>query len=199
MWIGGSWDIPYFEGQEPDFEWSEFQVPTPEGGTKAVTFHLDAGMGINAATEHPDEAATVIEWLASDEAAGIMAAELPGFFPVQEEPPAIDDPHAANFLSWNADSETRRALQLAGAQRRLARRLHVDPGRHGGRRQRDDDAGGGCGGPARRASPSGTSPSKGARPDAQLHHATGEEGEPLVAVPRSPRSCSTSGSWRSRC
>jgi raffinose/stachyose/melibiose transport system substrate-binding protein len=106
MWIGGSWDIPYFEGQEPDFEWSEFQVPTPEGGTKAVTFHLDAGMGINAATEHPDEAATVIEWLASDEAAGIMAAELPGFFPVQDEPPAIDDPHAANFLSWNADSET---------------------------------------------------------------------------------------------
>ncbi len=51
MWIGGSWDIPYFEGQEPAFEWSEFQVPTPEGGTKAVTFHLDAGIGINAATE----------------------------------------------------------------------------------------------------------------------------------------------------
>ena len=48
----------------------------------------------------------MIEWLASDEAAGIMAAELPGFFPVQDAPPAIDDPHAANFLSWNADSET---------------------------------------------------------------------------------------------
>ena len=34
-----------------------------------------------------------------------MAAELPGFFPVQDEPPVIDDPHAANFISWNADSE----------------------------------------------------------------------------------------------
>lgn len=105
MWIGGSWDIPYFEGQEPTFEWSEFQVPTPDGGTKAVSFHLDAGIGINAETEHKDAARTAIEWLASPEAAGIMAAELPGFFPVQDDPPAIENPHAAEFLSWNADSE----------------------------------------------------------------------------------------------
>ena len=59
MWIGGSWDIPYFEGESPDFEWSEFQVPTPEGGTKAVTFHLDAGIGMNAASEHVDAGKTV--------------------------------------------------------------------------------------------------------------------------------------------
>jgi raffinose/stachyose/melibiose transport system substrate-binding protein len=105
MWIGGSWDIPYFETEEPPFEWSEFQVPTPEGGVKAVAFHLDAGIGINAASEHKDAAKTVIEWLASDEAAAMMAAELPGFFPIQKNPPTIADPHAAEFLSWNADSE----------------------------------------------------------------------------------------------
>ena len=105
MWIGGSWDIPYFEGEEPAFEWNVFQVPTPDGGTKAVSFHLDAGIGINAASDNKEAARTVIEWLATDEAAGIMAAELPGFFPVQEEPPAVDDPVAAEFLSWNADSD----------------------------------------------------------------------------------------------
>ena len=92
MWIGGSWDIPYYEGEEPAFEWNVFQVPTPDGGTKAVSFHLDAGIGINAASDNKEAARTVIEWLATDEAAGIMAAELPGFFPVQEEPPAVDDP-----------------------------------------------------------------------------------------------------------
>ncbi len=34
-----------------------------------------------------------------------MAAELPGFFPVQEEPPAIENPTPPNFISWNADSD----------------------------------------------------------------------------------------------
>jgi raffinose/stachyose/melibiose transport system substrate-binding protein len=105
MWIGGSWDIPFFEGEEPTFDWGEFQVPTPDGGVKAVAFHLDAGIGINAASEHKDAAKTVIEWLATDEAAAMMAAELPGFFPIQTKPPVIEDPHAAEFLSWNADSE----------------------------------------------------------------------------------------------
>jgi raffinose/stachyose/melibiose transport system substrate-binding protein len=105
MWIGGSWDIPFFEGEEPPFEWGEFQVPTPEGGVKAVTFHLDAGIGINAASEHKDAAKTVIEWLATDKAAAMMAAELPGFFPIQKKPPTVADPHAAKFLSWNEDSE----------------------------------------------------------------------------------------------
>jgi raffinose/stachyose/melibiose transport system substrate-binding protein len=105
MWIGGSWDIPYFEGEAPSFDWSEFQVPTPTGGVKAVAFHLDAGIGINAASPHKDAAKTLIEWLESDEAAGMMASELPGFFPVQKDPPQIADPHAADFLSWNADSD----------------------------------------------------------------------------------------------
>ncbi|RPJ20553.1 MAG: extracellular solute-binding protein, partial [Planctomycetaceae bacterium] len=49
MWLGGSWDIPLFESEAPDFEWSVFAVPAPEGQEEEyVTFHLDAGMGINA-------------------------------------------------------------------------------------------------------------------------------------------------------
>ena len=68
MWLGGSWDIPVFEAEAPDFEWSVFAVPAPEGQEEEyVTFHLDAGMGMNAATEHPEEARLFLEWMTTPE------------------------------------------------------------------------------------------------------------------------------------
>ena len=31
MWFGGSCDFPFFEAQHPDFKWSVFAIPAPEG------------------------------------------------------------------------------------------------------------------------------------------------------------------------
>ncbi len=36
MWLGGSWDIPVFESEAPDFEWSVFAIPGPAGQEEAV-------------------------------------------------------------------------------------------------------------------------------------------------------------------
>lgn len=102
MWLGGSWDIPFFESEAPDFEWGVFPVPAPEGQEEEyVTFHLDAGMGMNAATEHPEEARLFLEWMATPEFATLLGNQLPGFFPLSNEVPTLENPHAAEFLAMN--------------------------------------------------------------------------------------------------
>ncbi len=102
MWLGGSWDIPFFESEAPDFEWSVFAVPAPEGQEEEyVTFHLDAGMGINAATEHPEEARLFLEWMTTADFASLLGNQLPGFFPMRMEAPVLENQHADTFLKLN--------------------------------------------------------------------------------------------------
>jgi raffinose/stachyose/melibiose transport system substrate-binding protein len=102
MWFGGSWDIPFFESEEPDFDWSVFAVPAPEGQEmEYVTFHLDAGMGMNAETEHPEEARMFLEWMTTPEFAAMLGNQLPGFFPLNQTAPALDNDHADAFLKLN--------------------------------------------------------------------------------------------------
>ncbi len=101
MWFGGSWDIPFFESEAPDFEWSIFPIPAPEGKDQHVTFHLDAGMGLNAASENQEAAKVFLDWLSGPQLAELLAAELPGFFPAHEEIPVVENEHAATFLGFN--------------------------------------------------------------------------------------------------
>jgi len=101
MWMGGSWDIPYFEGEMPDFDWSIFAMPAPEGEPGYVTFHMDAGMGLNAASEYKDEARLFLEWMTTAEFAKLMADNLPGFFPISSEPVTLENPYANTFLALN--------------------------------------------------------------------------------------------------
>ncbi len=102
MWLGGSWDIPVFESEAPDFEWGVFGVPAPEGqDQRFVTFHLDAGMGVNAASPNKEAAKTFLEWMTTPEFAKLLANQLPGFFPISNNPPAPDNAHAAEFLALN--------------------------------------------------------------------------------------------------
>ncbi len=101
MWLGGSWDIPFFETEAPDFEWGVFAVPAPEGQPGYITFHMDAGMGVNAASTHKEEAKLFLEWMTSEEFAKMFGDLMPGFFPVRDNPPALNDPHANEFLALN--------------------------------------------------------------------------------------------------
>jgi raffinose/stachyose/melibiose transport system substrate-binding protein len=102
MWFGGSWDIPFFESEAPEFAWSVFPIPAPAGqDQRYVTFHLDAGMGVNAASEHKEEAKLFLEWMTGEEFAAMMANEMPGFFPIRTEAPAVENPVANAFLAFN--------------------------------------------------------------------------------------------------
>lgn len=98
MWIGGSWDIPFFESEEPEFDWSIFPVPAAEGDPNYMEWERDAGVGINAASEHVEEAKVFLNWLTTKESAELLASELPGFFPMTTHDISVDNPHAQRFL-----------------------------------------------------------------------------------------------------
>jgi len=106
MWFGGSWDIPFFESQSPSFDWSVFAVPPPAGQPGYVTFHLDAGVGLNAASKHKEQVLEFLSWLTTPEAGSLLANELPGFFPMQNVLPQINNAHAQTFLDLNQGRDT---------------------------------------------------------------------------------------------
>lgn len=101
MWLGGSWDIPFFEETNPALNWSVFAPPPPKGQPAYITFHLDAGMGLNQASTHQAEAKLFLAWMATPEFGQIMGNELPGFFPMHQKPLALENEHANTFLGLN--------------------------------------------------------------------------------------------------
>jgi branched-chain amino acid transport system substrate-binding protein len=106
MWLGGSWDIAYFESKSPNFEWSIMPIPPPAGKPGIVTFHPDAGMGLNAASTHKEAARVFIEWLSSPEYAEAMSNELPGFFSMNKNIPTLQNKHANAFMEFNKIHDT---------------------------------------------------------------------------------------------
>lgn len=106
MWFGGSWDIPYFEAEKPAFQWSIMAVPPPKGQSPVLTFHLDAGMGLNAHSKHQAEAQTFLSWMTTPEFGYLLGNELPGFFPMHTQIPQLTNLHAQTLLNLNAGRGT---------------------------------------------------------------------------------------------
>ena len=106
MFFGGSWDIPFFEEQNPDFVWSVFSIPPPEGKKQYVTFHPDAGVGLNASSQYVKEGKLFLQWMATDEFAFLLVEQLPGFFPMHNNVSNIKNKHARLFLTFNDKYET---------------------------------------------------------------------------------------------
>ncbi|NMB00580.1 MAG: extracellular solute-binding protein [Firmicutes bacterium] len=105
MFFGGSWDVAFFVNSAPSFEWSIFATPAPEGRPTVVTFHPDAGIGLNSASPHKEVAYTFLKWLTTVEAAQILADEIPGFYPLNENPIIIESKHANDFYALSEGKE----------------------------------------------------------------------------------------------
>lgn len=101
MFLGGSWEIPFFEAENPAFAWSVFAPPPPAGQPGYLTFHLDAGLGLNAASRRKEQARKLLEWMCTPELAELLGNELPGFFPMHREAPVLANEHANAFLALN--------------------------------------------------------------------------------------------------
>ncbi len=106
MWFGGSWDIPFFEEQGTDFTWNIFAIPPPEGKKHHVTFHPDAGIGLNQASPYMKESKLFLQWLTTGEFASLMIEQLPGFYPMHKQVTAIENRYAKAFLDLNAQYPT---------------------------------------------------------------------------------------------
>jgi len=105
MFFGGSWDVAFFVASEPDFDWSVFATPAPEGRPQVVCFHPDAGLGLNAASPHKEAGLAFLKWVTSAEAAQILADEIPGFYPLNVNPIQIQSKHANDFYALSEGKE----------------------------------------------------------------------------------------------
>jgi raffinose/stachyose/melibiose transport system substrate-binding protein len=102
----GSWEIGFFRPQI-DFEMGAFLPPVPEGAdTCYISDHTDIAMGVNAASPNVEEAMTFLEWMTSAEFAELYTNQLPGFFTLSNHAIEVEDPLAAEFLSWRGQCET---------------------------------------------------------------------------------------------
>jgi len=102
----GSWEISVFNPQV-DFEMGAFPPPVQNAGdTCYISDHTDIGIGMNAATEHADEAREFLEWVGSTEFANLYGNALPGFFPLSNGEVTLEDPLAQEFISWRDQCES---------------------------------------------------------------------------------------------
>ena len=107
IYPAGSWEIGVFGPQIGGaFEMGAFPPPVPAEGDKCyISDHTDIGLGLNAATKHPEEARKFLEWVGSPEFAELYANALPGFFSLNSTPVEMQDPLAKEFVFWRQNCE----------------------------------------------------------------------------------------------
>ncbi len=99
MLFGGSWDVQTIS-KEATFNWDVFAIPAPFLNQTYIIFQPDIGIGINRASQHPEEAKFFLEWLMTKEAISTLTQKLPGFYPLQlAEVTAGSDPNDTKFLN----------------------------------------------------------------------------------------------------
>ncbi len=143
MLFGGSWDVEYFS-DKVKFDWSVFAPPAPAGKATYIIFQPDAGIGINKASPHKDEALLFLQWLMAE---GAKASEkyLPGRYPLINEAGASNGAalgHDADFadltvsypsdIRWlftEVDSQYPRASEIV--RQALHDMIHATPSSEG--------------------------------------------------------------------
>jgi raffinose/stachyose/melibiose transport system substrate-binding protein len=106
IYPAGSWDIGTFNPMV-DFEMGAFRPPTPEGqDTCYISDHVDIALGINSASPNQEAARTFLEWMTTQEFAELYTNQLPGFFTLSDHEINVEDPIAAEFLSWRGECES---------------------------------------------------------------------------------------------
>jgi raffinose/stachyose/melibiose transport system substrate-binding protein len=114
IYPAGSWDIALFRTQG-DFELGAFKPPVVNAGDDCyISDHVDIAMGMNTATEHPEEARTFLSWVASEEFGELYSNALPGFFTLGNFEVTLEDPTAQEFLDWRQEcgSTIRNSYQI---------------------------------------------------------------------------------------
>ncbi|MEE6272065.1 ABC transporter substrate-binding protein [Georgenia wangjunii] len=85
MFPGGSFELAFFQSENPDLELGVFQVPPAPGAAldEAVTpAYADGNWGMSAQSANPEAAEKLIQWLATEEYGQMMANDLKQFSPV---------------------------------------------------------------------------------------------------------------------
>lgn len=102
----GSWDTSYFNDQA-SFEFGAFKPPVAAAGDQChISDHTDMGIGINPASANPEAAKTFLNWVASADFADLFTNEVTGFFSLSTHPVEVNDPVAAEMISWRDECDS---------------------------------------------------------------------------------------------
>lgn len=85
MFPGGSFELAFFQSENPDLELGVFQVPPPEGSVldhPVSAAYADANWGLNAASEEQQAATELLNWMATEEFGSMVANDLKQFSPL---------------------------------------------------------------------------------------------------------------------
>lgn len=107
IYPAGSWDISTFEQMNPDLQMGAFKPPVPADATDCyISDHVDIAMGVNTASPNKEAAMTFLEWMTTEEFAGLYSNSLPGFFSLSDHPITLEDPIAQEFLDWRGECQS---------------------------------------------------------------------------------------------
>lgn len=107
MYPGGSFELAFFQDQNPDLDLGVFAVPPPPDAVvdQAMTpGWVDASWGVNADSPHQEEALELVEWMATPEFGQMVSDELKQLSPA--EGVTADDPVLREISELHADSPT---------------------------------------------------------------------------------------------
>lgn len=105
MFPGGSFELGFFQKQNPDLELGVFEVPPPQGSvlTEPVTpGYADGSFGVSSKSEAPEAAQELVAWMATPEFGQMFTDELVQLSPVPGVEPSdpllkeMADNYAAN-------------------------------------------------------------------------------------------------------
>ncbi|QFT91051.1 Multiple sugar-binding protein precursor [Bacillus sp. THAF10] len=92
----GSWEIEVVRGMNPDLDFGFFPMPSATGGDPTITSWVDGSFGINANSEHKEEAKKFLEFLTTKEFGDLFTKE---FKMISANPEVQSDDELVNSLS----------------------------------------------------------------------------------------------------
>ncbi|MFO8065618.1 MAG: extracellular solute-binding protein [Spirochaetia bacterium] len=116
MFIGGSFEAAFFQEQNPDLDIGVFPAPAPEELDEPyIGTWADGSYGVNAETEHQEEALQLVQFMASQEFGTMFTNSLSQISPipgVEADPNEV--PVLAQFTSMTAEYPTTPYIMLVG-------------------------------------------------------------------------------------
>jgi raffinose/stachyose/melibiose transport system substrate-binding protein len=108
IYPAGSWEIAGFNAAiKGKFKLGAFPPPVPKAGDQGyINDHPDTGFGMNAATKHPAETRTFLEWMTTPQFEQLYSNLLPGFFSLASFKVPVTDPLAQQILNWRTTSKS---------------------------------------------------------------------------------------------
>ena len=106
IFLGGSFEVGFWENEAPDLDLGVFRVPAPPDSLTGplVPGWMDGSYGVNALSEHPEEAKALVEWMGTQEFGQLFTDKIKQLSPVAGTTPT--DPLLQEFVTLYNETPT---------------------------------------------------------------------------------------------